>query len=726
MAKKITIALAGNPNSGKTTIFNNLTGARQHVGNWPGVTVEKKEGNLKFKDYEIKVVDLPGTYSLTAYSLDEVVARNFVVEERPDVVVDIVDASNLERNLYLTTQFMELGVNLVIALNMSDQAEESGHKIDAKKLSELLGVPVVSTIGHKNRGMDELLQAIVDVADGRPGIGKMDLKYGEELEEEIRKLEQLIGKNEALARRYPAKWLALKLLEGDEEVIKTIKGAPDITDGYGILNQLTKSSEHLKGIFDDEVETIIVDRRYGFINGIYKRAVSRPAIERLSASDKIDSIVLNRVLGIPIFLFLMWLMFKFTFTLSEVPMGWVESGQEWLGDIYGRFLPAESAFKSLVVDGIIGGVGSVIIFVPIIFLLFFCMAILEDSGYMARAAFVMDRFMHKIGLHGRSFIPMILGLGCNIPGIMACRTIEQERDRLTTILVNPFMSCGARLPVYALLIGAFFPEKGGTVLYSIYILGIAMAIIMAKIFRKYLFPGPTAPFVMELPPYRMPTLKGVVIHMWERGVLYLKKAGTIILAGCVLVWFLGNFPWNPGHAKDYDGLKQKVRADFVSGLITEEARDETIANLENEQAREKMERSYLGRLGRIIEPVVKPLGFDWKIGVGLFGGFIAKEIVVGTLGTLYAVGEADEESAPLRERIQRDAWPDGKKIYTPLTAFTLMVFTLLYMPCVAAIGVIYRETNSWKWPLFAAGYTTAVAWVVSFIVYQGGRLIGLG
>ena len=727
MAKKITIALAGNPNSGKTTIFNNLTGAHQHVGNWPGVTVEKKEGNLKFKDYEIKVVDLPGTYSLTAYSLDEVVARNFVVEERPDVVVDIVDASNLERNLYLTTQFMELGVRLVIALNMSDRAEESGHKIDTEQLSKLLGAPVISTIGYKNRGMDELLQAIVDVAEGRSMAGKISLEYGEELGEEIGKLGQLIEKNEALARRYPAKWLALKLLEGDEEVIKTIKGeVPAITDGQVILDQLRKSSGHLKGIFDDEVETIVVDRRYGFINGIYKRAVSRPALERLSASDQIDRIVLNRVLGIPIFLFLMWLMFKFTLTLSEVPMGWVETGQEWLGDICGRFFPAESAFQSLVVEGIIGGVGSVITFVPIIFLLFFCMAILEDSGYMARAAFVMDRFMHKIGLHGRSFIPMILGLGCNIPGIMACRTIEQERDRLTTILVNPFMSCGARLPVYALLIGAFFPEKGGTVLYSIYILGIAMAIIMAKIFRKYLFPGPTAPFVMELPPYRMPTFKGVIIHMWERGVLYLKKAGTVILAGCVLVWFLGNFPWNPEYSEDYNRLKQEVRADFASGLITKEAMDENIANLGNEQAREKMERSYLGHLGRIIEPVVKPLGFDWKIGVGLFGGFIAKEIVVGTLGTLYAVGEADEESAPLREQIQKDRWPNGKKVFTPLAAFTLMVFTLLYMPCVAAIGVIYRETNSWKWPLFAAGYTTAVAWIVSFIVYQGGRLIGLG
>lgn len=492
-----------------------------------------------------------------------------------------------------------------------------------------------------------------------------------------------------------------------------------------IIDQVRKSNEHLKAIFGDDIETIISERRYGFISSICKQVVKRPLEERLTTSDKIDRIVINRLLGIPIFLFLMWLMFKFTFTVSEIPMGWIEAGQEWLGAMVAGLFPEDSIIGSLIIDGIIGGVGSVIIFIPLIFTLFFCIALLEDSGYMARAAFVMDRFMHKIGLHGRSFIPMILGFGCNIAGIMATRTIEQKRDRFTTILVNPFMSCGARLPVYALLIGVFFPEKGGTVLFSIYVLGIVMAIIMAKIFRKYLFRGHPSAFVMELPPYRMPTIKGVIIHMWERGVLYLKKAGTIIFAGCVLVWFLSSFPWAPQYSKDYDALKQKAEADFTTGLITKDMMDETIANLENEQAREKMKKSYMGSIGRIIEPVVMPLGFDWKIGVGLAGGFIAKEIVVGTLGTLYAVGEADEESIPLRERLQADTWPDGRKIFTPLTAFTLMVFTLLYIPCVAAIAVIWKETNSWKWPLFAAGYTTALAWVLSFMVYRGGKLIGL-
>ncbi|HIC91930.1 MAG TPA: ferrous iron transport protein B [Syntrophaceae bacterium] len=703
MAKKLTIALAGNPNSGKTTIFNNLTGARQHVGNWPGVTVEKKEGICRYNDYEIRVVDLPGTYSLTAYSLDELIARNFVVEERPDVVVDIVDASNLERNLYLTTQFMELGVKLVIALNMIDLAKAKGFKIDAKQLSEFLGAPVIPTVGHKNKGTDELIKAIVDMGNGNLNMRKVTVGYGEEVEEELKKIEELIERDEGVTQRYPSRWLALKLLEGDEEVIKKVRGKIRGTDR---LEQVRKSSEHLKGIFGDDVESIIADRRYGFISGIYKRVVSKPAIERRTISDKIDSIVLHRVLGIPIFLFLMWLMFKFTFTFSETPMAWIEALQEWLGNAVSGLFAEEGVLQSLVVDGIIGGVGSVIIFVPIIFLLFLCIAILEDSGYMARAAFVMDRFMYKIGLHGRSFIPMILGFGCNIPGIMATRSIENKRDRFVTILVNPFMSCGARLPVYALLIGCFFPQKASTMLYIIYLIGIVMAIVMAKIFRRYLFPGPAAPFVMELPPYRVPTLKGVIIHMWERGVIFLKKAGTIIFASCILIWFLSSFPRNPEYSRDYDALIQKAESQWV------------VTQLENERAFEKLEKSYAGGLGRIIEPIVRPLGFDWKIGVGLVGGFLAKEIVVGTLGTLYAVGEGDEESEALREKIKRN--------YTPLVAFSLMIFTLLYIPCCASIGVIYRETNSWKWALFAAGYTTAIAWIMAFMVYQGGRLIGLG
>ncbi len=714
MAKKLTIALAGNPNSGKTTVFNALTGAHQHVGNYPGVTVEKKEGTLKYRDYEINVVDLPGTYSLTAYSIDEIVARNFVVEEKPDVIIDIVDASNLERNLYLATQFMELGVPLVIALNMSDLAERQGLKIDRDNLSALLGTPIVFTVATKRKGINELLDEAIRLVEGKVKLRRTTVSYGKEVQEEIRKIEETLIKDKRLIEKYPSRWLAVKLLENDSEVTKRIKESPYFDE---ISAAVERSVAHLKGIFGDEPENIIAEGRYGFISGVCSETVRRTYEIHHTISDRIDKVLINRILGLPIFLGLMWLVFKFTFKASEPLVGWVEALQEWLGNLLEGILPEGSAIQSLVVDGIVGGVGSVLTFVPIIFLLFLAMSVLEDSGYMARAAFVMDRLMHKIGLHGRSFIPMLLGFGCNLPAIMATRTIEDRRDRLVTILVNPFMSCGARLPVYTLFIGAFFAERmAGTILFSLYILGILVAILMAKIFRKYLFKGPAAPFVMELPPYRLPTLKGLLIHMWERGSVYLKKAGTIIFAGCVLVWFLSNFPWNPKYSKDYEVLIKQT-----------EGNEEVVSQLENERAFEKLEKSYAGRLGRTIAPIFKPLGFnDWKISVGLFGGFIAKEIVVGTLGTLHSIGEADEESETLRQALQNEKRSDGSKLYNPLVAFSLMVFVLLYIPCVASIAVIKRETNSWKWPIFAAFYTTAVAWIVAFIVYQGGRFFGLG
>jgi len=714
MSKKLTIALAGNPNSGKTTMFNNLTGARQHVGNYPGVTVEKKEGNLKYKDYEINVVDLPGIYSLTAYSIDEIVARNSVVEEKPDVVIDIIDTSNLERNLYLAIQFMELGVPLVLAFNMSDIAERQGIRINKDRLSQLLGSPIVFTVASRKRGMEELLDEAIKVVQGKTGLRKTTIGYGREIQEEIIKLEEILVKDKDIEQKYTSRWLAVKLLENDNEVIKKVKESPYLGQ---IFAQIEKSTVHLKNIFDDTPEAVIADRRYGFISGACDEAVKRTYEIRHTISDRIDKVVINRILGLPIFLGLMWLVFKFTFRLSEPLMGWAETGQGWLGSLFSGLLPEGSALQSLIVDGIIGGVGSVFVFVPIIFLLFLAIALLEDSGYMARAAFIMDRLMHKIGLHGRSFIPMLLGFGCNMPAIMATRTIEDRKDRLVTILVNPFMSCGARLPVYTLFIGAFFSRKiAGNVLFSLYMLGIIIAIIMAKIFRKYLFKGPAAPFVMELPPYRLPTIRGLFIHMWERGVVYLKKAGTIIFAGCVLIWGISNFPWNPEYSKNYDILIKQAQGN-----------GELVTQLENQKSFEKMEKSYAGRLGKAIAPVFRPLGLDdWKISVGLVGGFIAKEIVVGTLGTLHSVGEADEESDTLREALQREIRTDGSKIYNPLVAYSLMVFVLLYIPCVAVIAVIKRETNTWRWPLFTAFYTTAVAWIIAFIIYQGGKFLGLG
>ena len=487
--------------------------------------------------------------------------------------------------------------------------------------------------------------------------------------------------------------------------------------GEEILSQLKKSCAHLESILGDTTEAVIADRRYGFISGACSEATKRTLELRHTVSDMIDKVVINRAFGLPIFLFLMWLVFKITFKLSGPLMQVVEIGQSRIGRFLGQLLPEGSAIQSLVVEGIIGGVGSVMVFIPIIFLLFLALDVLEDSGYMARAAFLMDRLMHKIGLHGRSFIPMLLGFGCNLPAIMATRVIEDKKDRMVTILINPFMSCGARLPVYTLFIGAFFRESiAGNVLFSLYLLGIVVAIVMGKLFRKYLFPGEASPFVMELPPYRMPTMKGLSIHTWERGKVYLKKAGTIIFAGCVCIWILSNFPWNPTYSKNYDQL-----------ILQAEGNEKAVIKLQNQKITEKLRHSYAGRIGRTIAPVFKPLGFgDWRIAVGLAGGFVAKEIVVGTLGTLYSVQAEDEDSQGLQKVLLNQKRPDGTNFYTPLVAYSLMVFVLLYIPCIATVAVIKRETNSWFWPAFTVFYTTCVAWLVSFIVYQSGKLLGLG
>ncbi|MFC1675060.1 ferrous iron transport protein B [Candidatus Omnitrophota bacterium] len=690
MPKKITIALAGNPNSGKSSVFNNLTGAHQHVGNYPGVTVEKKEGVLAYKGHQVNVVDLPGTYSLSAYSIDEIVARSFLIEEAPDVVIDIIDSSNLERNLYLAVQIMELGIPLVLAFNMHDLSQKQGLQIDRDKLSELLGSPIVFTVATKKRGMDELVEEAIKIAGGARRQRSAAIGYGKEIEEEIAKLEELIARDKNLVLKFPVRWLATKLLEDDSDVVKRVMGTWCYQE---IIAQAQKSIGHLKGVFGDTPESVIADRRYGFISGACSEAARRTYEVRHSVSDKIDNVVANKILGLPILLGLMWLVFKFTFTFSEPMAAGIESMQARLGAAVGGFLPQGSVIRSLAVEGIIGGVGSVLVFVPMIFLLFLALAFLEDSGYMARAAFIMDRLMHKIGLHGRSFIPMLLGFGCNVPAILATRSIRDRRARFVTMLIIPFMSCGARLPIYTLFVGAFFAQRlAGNVLFSLYFLGIAVAIIIAKLLRKYIFKGEAAAFVMELPAYRIPTLKGLLLHMWARGSAYLKKAGTVIFVGCILVWFLGSFPrqaQDPGAAKN-------------------------------------LEQSYLGRIGKGIEPVFRPLGFgQWRIGVGLIGGLVAKEVLVGTLGTLYSVGEVGHASESLRRELRGAIRPDGSKLFTPLSSFSLMVFVLLYMPCIAVIAVIKKETDSWRWPVFTAIYTTLVAWIASFIVYQGGRLLGL-
>jgi ferrous iron transport protein B len=702
-SRQLTIALAGNPNSGKTTTFNSLTGARQRVANYPGVTVEKKEGDVYYKGYHIRVVDLPGTYSLTAYSLDEIIARNFILEDKPQVVVNVVDASNLERNLYLAVQFIEMGIPFIITLNMMDVAKSKGFKIDVEQLSRLLGVPIVPTVASTDQGVPELLNQVVELVEGGAGQRERRLDYGEELEEEIAKLERVITKDERLAQKLPVRWLAIKLLENDSHALKQvmkISRQPQV-----VMDTASASRKHLHGIFGDDPETVLVDRRYGFVEGAYHESVQLNSQERTDISDTIDLLLTNRILSLPIFFGLMWLVYNLAFTFSEAPTQWLEKLFELLSNVLGQYLPA-GFYRSLLLDGVLGGVGNVLVLLPPILLLFLAIAILEDSGYMARVAFIMDRIMHRIGLHGKSVIPMIMGFGCGVPAIMATRTLASKRDRIATMMIIPFMSCSARLPVYALLIKAFFDSgAAANVLFSIYMLGIGMAVLMAKIFQRVLFSDNTTPFIMELPPYRIPTVKGLLIHMWQRSRLYFKKAGGIILLASVVLWFLSNFPSGPKFAGNINPASETSQ-----GI----AQQEMLAS-------RQLENSIAGRIGRILTPILRPIGLgDWRVGVALFSGFVAKEVVISSMATLYSLGEVGEEAVPLRVAIKKDP------VFNPLSAYTLMVFVLLYLPCMSTVAVIRRETGGWGWPLFAILYTTVVAWIVSFVVYNGGLLLGLG
>jgi ferrous iron transport protein B len=686
--KKITVALAGNPNSGKTTIFNLLTGARQHVGNYPGVTVEKKEGLCKYADFEMTVVDLPGTYSLTAFSVEELVARHFILQEQPDVVVDIVDASSVERNLYLATQLIEMNVPLVLAFNMSDVAEQKGLLFDIEQLSKLLEAKVIPMVGSRGRGRKELLDAIVARATQGKGGRTHQVSYGEEIEHELAMIGQAVAREEPeLAEKYGARWVAVKLLEQDDELTLRVQSRD-------VLGAVTASITHLKGIFGDKPEVVMADRRYGFISGACQETIRTTVESRHGYSDMIDAVVTNPTLGVPIFLMLMYLVFFLTFKMGKYPMGWLEWFFERTGQAITGLWPAgsESWLQSLLVDGIIGGVGGVIVFLPNILLLFLAIALLEDTGYMARAAFIMDRVMHKIGLHGKSFIPMLVGFGCSVPAIMATRILENRRNRLTTIMVIPLMSCGARLTIYALIIPAFFSESWhGPMMWLIYLIGIVLAIICIKVLRLTVLKGETVPFVMELPPYRMPTLKSVSIHMWQRGWMYLRKAGTIILAISIVLWIASSFPKPPG---------------------------ESLRDLGPQQAQQKrLEYSVIGRFGRVIEPVIRPLGFDWKIGTALIGATAAKEVFVSQLSIVYAVGSEDEGTTTLRRRL--------RATYTPLTGFCIMLFCLIYAPCVATAAMTKQETNSWGWAIFQFFAMTALAYVLTLFVFQiGSRIAG--
>jgi ferrous iron transport protein B len=689
--KRLTVALAGNPNSGKSTIFNNLTGSHQHVGNYPGVTVEKKEVSRQYKGYHITVIDLPGTYGLSGYSEDETVARDFLIHEKPDVIAHIIDASNLERNLYLYTQLAELQIPIILVMNMSDIVEQKGRNIDYAELSRLFGRPVVVAVGSKNKGTEELLESIIGLYENKDAFVMVDMDYGDEIRQEYEKIYKLLQENRSCFNEYPLPLLTVKLLENDSSVFEMVKKSHR---GADILLQAEKSRHHLKQHFGDDPEVVIAERRYGFISGACMQVVRLTVQERHDVSDKIDRIVLNRFLGLPIFALVMYTIFKFTFTFSAPVVGLFESFFEWFAKVAGSVIPDGWA-QSLLVDGMIGGVGGVLGFFPLVLFMFFAIAFFEDSGYMARAAFVMDKVMHKFGLHGKSFLPMMIATnGCAVPGIMASRTLDSKRDRLITMMVTPFMICGAKLPIFALFIGAFFPaEKGADIMFLMYVLSVVLAFGSAWVLKRLVFKGEAAHFVMELPPYRIPTIQGLFLKMWERGWMYLKKAGTIILLISIVMWAGFTFPQR--HISEGRPASAAVS---------------------------QIEYSFAGRIGKLIEPVVRPIGMDWRGGVALISGVAAKEIVVSTLGTIYSLGEIDSESThSLKEALQRDPW------WNPLKAMAFLMFCLIYMPCVVATTVFYRESgSSWRWTLFLIFWTTAMAWGSAFLVYQGGIRLGMG
>jgi len=708
--KKIVIALAGNPNSGKTTIFNNLTGLRQHVGNYPGVTVEKRSGEIHYKDYFIKIIDLPGIYSLTAFSEEEIVARNYILREKPDIVVNVIDSSNLERNLYLTVQLLEIGAPLVLDFNMADIAKKKGQEVNRKLLSVLLGAPIVETVGPKGIGTGEVLDAAIKVKEGKD-IKKVEISYGEEIENELDRIRSSINNHAGTFLWSGDRWTAVKLLEQDQEIINKLKKADP--DRYSEIEKVVSASiRHINNILRDPPEVVIADARYGFIKGALREAYKEADTGNIDVTEKIDSIITNRFFGLPIFGIIIWLMFQFVFTLGRYPMRWIEYGFEKLSVWFSGIIHAE-LLRSLVVDGIIGGVGGVVVFTPNIALLFLAIALLEDSGYMARGAFVMDRIMHKIGLHGKSFIPLIIGFGCTVPAYMGSRILENKKDRLITMHINTFSSCGARLPVYILLAGAFFPAIAGNIIFSIYFIGILFAIIMAKVLRATRFKGEMEPFVMELPPYRMPTFKGVFIHTWERTWMYLKKAGTIILAISILMWFLFTFPMlgPDDYPEDLESRITLLEESYNSGSITGEAYIEAVAEIDGEIAAEKLEFSAAGRTGKFLEPVFRPLGFDWRMVVASISGIAAKEVIVSNFNTLFSLQGADEGSAGLQQKL--------KENYDPLKGYTFMLFVLLYFPCMASMAVFRREAGT-KEMFFQMGYTSVLAWVVAFVVYQAG------
>lgn len=712
--KTINVALVGNPNCGKTSLFNFASGAHEHVGNYSGVTVDAKEGTFQQDGYTFRIVDLPGTYSLSAYTPEELYVRKHLSEEQPDVVINVIDASNLERNLYLTCQLIDMDVRSVIALNMYDELERQGNKFDYDSLSRMIGTPIVPTVSRSGFGIEDLFKRVIKVYEEEdPVIRHIHINYGEVLEKGITNVRKAIKNNANIAKSLSKRYLSIKLLEGDPEIESFIKTLPCAEI---ILQERDRNVTQIEELLLEDCETAFTNARYGFISGALRETFEQNKIKEATSTQIIDLFVTHKVLGFPIFILFMWIMFEATFRLGEYPMGWIEDLVGLIGNFV-RSHMSEGPLKDLLVDGIIGGVGGVIVFLPNILILYLFISFMEDSGYMARAAFIMDKIMHKMGLHGKSFIPLVMGFGCNVPAIMASRTIESRNSRMITMLINPLMSCSARLPVYVLLTGAFFPNNASFVLLALYVTGIILAVIMARLFKRFLFNEEDVPFVMELPPYRMPTAKAIMIHMWEKAKQYLHKMGGVILVASIIIWFLGYFPRNTEIGDVFD----KQIAEVENAELDSAEKTDTIAELERLKNMEHQKSSYIGMIGQTIQPVLNPLGFDWKMSVSLLTGMAAKEVVVSTLSVLYT-GE-EEDSQALSERLKQDLDAEGNPVFTPLIALSLMLFVLIYFPCIATISAIVNESGSWKWGIFVVIYTCVLAWVVSFVVYQTGSLI---
>ena len=727
--KVINVGLVGNPNCGKTTLFNFASRSREKVGNYSGITVDAKGSSFRHNGYTFNIVDLPGTYSITSYTPEELYVRDYIVNEVPDVVINVIDSSNLERNLYLTTQLIDMDIKVVIALNMWDEFTSTGDKFDYTALGNMIGIPMVPTIGSTGSGVDKLFDQVISVfTDNNPVIRHIHINYGKLIENSIKNLQEIITieDNRVLTNKVAPRYLALKLLEHDEKELHRIRICNNADD---ILTLSKKEVTYIEKRRNENLETIITDSKYGFIEGALKetlKVVSKK--DRLSRSRVIDNIVTSKLFSYPIFLLAIWITFQSTFILGDYPMQWIEYSVAFISEYLNGIL-ADGIFKDLLIDGVIGGVGGVIVFLPNIVILFFFLTLMEASGYMARVAFIVDKLMHKVGLHGKSFVPMLMGFGCNVPAIMATRTIENKNDRLVTMLIIPFMSCSARYPVYILIISAFFSNHRGSLLFMVYLFGIVLSGIIAWVLKKTLFKAETIPFVMELPPYRMPVFSSVIKQTWYKAEQYLRKMGTIILIASIIVWALGYFPLNKNIDMEFDKkILTLTEVNSDNHKLGSEAMVDSISSINSNRLSAKQEGSYIGQIGKFIEPVIQPLGFDWKMGIGLIAGSAAKEIVISTMAVLYQSDPDIENVQLLAERLRQQTYTSGPQkgeyVFTPLVALSFMLFILIYFPCIAVVAAIKNESGNWKWSAFLAFYTTGLAYMISLLVYQLGSLLG--